>query len=105
MLKFFELRKELIKKYNSEEHNIVYEDDLMKRITSLEKLDIKEMDEKEIDFSKDLDYKTNEIIVNNNYRNKLSNKNDMSVYERINLKTNELNLIMSYSLYKNLILF
>jgi len=26
MLKFFELRKELIKKHNSEEHNIVYED-------------------------------------------------------------------------------
>lgn len=123
MLKFFELRKELIKKYNSEEHNIVYEDDLMKRITSLEKLDIKEMDEKEIknvhdiikfeknntivfktfiDFSKDLDYKTNEIIVNNNYRNKLSNKNDMSVYERINLKTNELNLIMSYSFIQEL---
>ena len=116
MLKFFKLRNEILKKYNSEEHNIVYEDQLMERITTPEKLEIKEIDEKEIknihdlikfekndtivfktyiDFCKDLNNKTNEIIINNHYRKKLSNKDNMSVYERINLKTNELNLIMS----------
>ena len=116
MLKFFELRKKLLKKHNSEEHNIVYEDQLMERITTPEKLEIKEIDEKEIknvhdiikfeknntvvfktfiNFSKDLDEKTNEIIINNAYKKKLSKKDEMSVYERINLKTNELNLIMS----------
>ena len=116
MVKYFELRKQLLKKYYSEEHNIVYEDQLMEKITTPEKLEIKEIDEKEIknihdvikfeknnttvfktfiDFCKDLENKTNEIILNNNYRNKLSNKEDLSVYERINLKTNELNLIMS----------
>ena len=116
MLKYFELRKQLLKKHNSEEHNIIYEDQLMERITTPEKLEIKEIDEKEIknihdiikfeknntkvfktfiDFCKDLENKTNDIIKNNNYRNKLSNKEDLSVYERINLKTNELNLIMS----------
>lgn len=116
MLKFFNLRKELLKKYNSEEHNIVYEDVLMERITTQEKLEIKEIDEKEIKnihdlikyekndtivfktfigFCKDLNNKTNEIILNNEYRKKLQEKDEMSVYERINLKTNELNLIMS----------
>ena len=116
MVKYFELRKQLLKKHNSEEHNIIYEDELMERITTPEKLEIKEIDEKEIknihdiikfeknntkvfktfiDFCKDLENKTNEIIINNNYRNKLSDKEDLSVYERINLKTNELNLIMS----------
>jgi len=118
MLSFFELRKQLLKKHNSEEYNVVYEGELMDRITTPEKLEIKEMDEKNIkdvydiikfeqnnsiviktfiNFSKDLENKTNEIIVNNNYRNKLKNKNEMSVYERINHKTNELNLIMSDS--------
>lgn len=118
MLSFFELRKQLLKKHNSEEYNVVYEGELMDRITTPEKLEIKEMDEKNIkdvydiikfeqnnsiviktfiNFSKDLENKTNEIIENNNYRNKLSNKNEMSVYERINHKTNELNLIMSNS--------
>ena len=116
MLKFFKLRKELLKKHNSEEHNILYEDQLMERITTPEKLEIREIDEKEIKnihdlikfekndtivfktfigLCKDLNNKTNEIIKNNNYKKKLSNKDDMSVYERINLKTNELNLIMS----------
>ena len=116
MQKFFELRKQLLKKHNSEEHNIVYEDQLMEKLTNPEKLEIKEIDEKEIkkvydiikfesnntiviktfiDFCKELDNKTKEIIKNNNYRNKLSNKEELSVYERINLKTNELNLIMS----------
>ena len=116
MVKYFELRKQLLKNHNSEEHNIIYEDQLMERFTTPEKLEIKEIDEKEIknihdiikfeqnntkvfktfiDFCKDLENKTNEIIINNNYRNKLSNKEDLSVYERINLKTNELNLIMS----------
>ena len=116
MEKFFELRKQLLKKYNSEEHNIVYEDKLMERITEPEKLEIKEIDEKEIknihdnikfesnntivlktflDFCKELDKKIKEIIMNNNYKKKLSNKDNLSVYERINLKTNELNLIMS----------
>ena len=118
MLSFFELRKQVLKKHNSEEYNVVYEGELMDRITTPEKLEIKEMDEKSIkevydiikfeqnksiiiktfiNFSKDLDNKTNEIIINNNYRNKLKNKNEMSVYERINHKTNELNLIMSDS--------
>ena len=118
MLSFFELRKQLLKKHNSEDNNVVYEGELMDRITTPEKLEIKEMDEKRIkdvydiikfeqnnsiviktfiNFYKDLENKTNEIIINNNYRNKLSNKNEMSVYERINHKTNELNLIMSDS--------
>ena len=116
MLKFFELRKQLLKKHNSEEHNIVYEDQLMEKITTPEQIEIKEIDEKEIknihdlikfeknntvvfktfiNFCKDLDNKTDEIINNNNYKNKLSKKEEMSIYERINLKTNELNLIMS----------
>ena len=116
ILKFFELRKQLLKKHNSEEHNVIYEDQLMEKITTPEKLEIKEIDEKEIknvhdiikfeknntivfktfiSLCKDLDDKTNEIIINSDYKNKLSKKEEMSVYERINLKTNELNLIMS----------
>ena len=116
VLKFFELRKQLLKKYNSEEHNIIYEDQLMEKITTPEKLEIKEIDEKEIknahdiikfennntivfktfiNLCKELDDKTNEILINNDYKNKLNKKEEMSVYERINLKTNELNLIMS----------
>ena len=38
MLKFFELRKQLLKKHNSEEHNIVYEDQLMEKITTPEQI-------------------------------------------------------------------
>ena len=116
VLKFFLLRKQLLKKYNSEEHNVIYEDQLMEKITTPEKLEIREIDEKEIknihdiikfeknhtivfktfiNLCKDLDDKTNEILINNDYKNKLSKKEEMSVYERINLKTNELNLIMS----------
>jgi hypothetical protein len=37
VLKFFELRKQLLKKYNSEENNIIYEDQLMEKITNPEK--------------------------------------------------------------------
>jgi hypothetical protein len=115
MLKFFELRKELLKRHISKDLSIVNKGDLMDRITKPEKLEIKEIDEKEIknihdiikyekknlivfktfiDFCKDLDYKTNEIMKNNDYIKKLNKKEKMSLYERINLKTNELNLIM-----------
>ena len=118
MISFFELRKQLLKNHNLEEQNIAYENKLLERITTPEKLEIKEMDDKEIKnvydiikfetnnlivfktfigFCKDLEDKTNEIIINNNYINKLKNKDEMSVYEKINLKTNELNLIMSDS--------
>ena len=117
ILKFFELRKQLLKEYNSEENkNINNDDSLIKKISTLEKLEIKDINEKEIknfydfikfeknntliiksfiDFSKSLDNKTNEIISNNDYLNKLHKKDEMSVYEKINLKANELNLIMS----------
>ena len=54
MLKYFELRKQLLKKHNSEEHNIIYEDQLMDRITTPEKLEIKEIDEKEIKNTHDI---------------------------------------------------
>ena len=46
-------------------------------------------------FSSELNFKNKEIIENNKYINKLKKKDSMKIYERINLKTNELNLIMS----------
>ena len=48
MLSFFELRKQLLKNHNLEEQNIAYENKLLERITTPEKLEIKEMDDKEI---------------------------------------------------------
>jgi hypothetical protein len=48
MLKFFELRKELLKRHISKDLSIVNKGDLMDRITKPEKLEIKEIDEKEI---------------------------------------------------------
>jgi len=48
-------------------------------------------------FNNDLENKNKEIINNNKYLSKLKKKDDMSIYERINLKTNELNLIMTDS--------
>ena len=116
ILKFFEFRKNLLKKYNSEENNIVYEDDLMQKILKPEKLEIKPLVLKEVkdihdiikfetnnntlfksflSFSNELDFKNKEIIENNKYIKKKKKKDSMKIFERINLKTNELNLIMS----------
>ena len=118
ILKFFESRKNLLKEYNLEENNTEYESDLMQKIITQEKFEIKPVNIKEIKeihdlikfeqnytsvfktvfgFNNDLENKNKEIINNNKYLSKLKKKDYMSIYERINLKTNELNLIMTDS--------
>ena len=90
----------------------------MQKIITLEKFEIKPVNIKEIKeihdlikfeqnytsvfktvfgFNNDLENKNKEIINNNKYLSKLKKKDYMSIYERINLKTNELNLIMTDS--------
>ena len=118
IMKFFDSRKNLLKKYNSEDNKIIYDDNLMQSILKQEKLEIKPLNIKEVkeihdlikfeknntklfkeffSFCNDLDYKNKDIINNNKYLTKLRKKDSMSIFERINLKTNELNLIMTDS--------
>ena len=98
-------------------------DKLVEKITTPEKIEIKEIDINKlkkvydsikfennsknlvkifIDFCKDLDYKTKEIQMKNHYIKKISSQTEMTFAERINLKTNELNFIMSYSFIQEL---
>ena len=119
ILKMLDTRKNILNKYNSEENkNIVYDDSLMQNILKQEKFEMKPLNIKEVkeihdiikfeknnttlfktffSFCNDLDNKNKDIINNNKYINKLKKKDSMSVFERINLKTNELNLIMTDS--------
>lgn len=119
---FFRFRNQLLAKYNlPENHNM--KDKLVEKITTPEKIEIKEIDINKlkkvydsikfennsknlvkifIDFCKDLDYKTKEIQMKNHYIKKISSQTEMTFAERINLKTNELNFIMSYSFIQEL---
>ena len=119
IIKFFNARKNLLEKYNSDSNkNIINDDNLMKRILQPEKFEINPLNMKEVkeihdlikfeknntilfksffSFCNNLDDKNKDIINNNKYINKLRKKDSMSIYERINLKTNELNLIMTDS--------
>ena len=119
VIKFFNARKNLLEKYNSGENkNIINDDNLMQRILQPEKFEINPLNLKEVkeihdiikfeknnttlfksffSFCNHLDDKNKDIINNNKYINKLRKKDSMSIYEIINLKTNELNLIMTDS--------
>jgi len=119
VIKFFNSRKNLLEKYNSGENkNIINDDNLMQRILQPEKFEINPLNLKEVkeihdiikfeknnttlfksffSFCNNLDDKNKDIINNNKYINKLRKKDSMSIYEIINLKSNELNLIMTDS--------
>ena len=119
VIKFFNARKNLLEKYNSGENkNIINDDNLMQRIIQPEKFEINPLNLKEVkeihdiikfeknnttlfksffSFCNNLDDKNKDIINNNKYINKLRKKDSMSIYEIINLKSNELNLIMTDS--------
>ena len=119
IVKFFDLRKNLLKKYNCDENkNIIYDEKLMQDILKQEKLEINPLNLKQVkeihdlikfeknntkvfkeffSFCNELEDKNKDIINNNKYLAKLRKKDTMSIYERINLKTNELNLIMTDS--------
>ena len=119
VIKFFNARKNLLEKYNSGKNkNIINDDNLMQRIIQPEKFEINPLNLKEVkeihdiikfeknnttlfksffSFCNNLDDKNKDIINNNKYINKLRKKDSMSIYEIINLKSNELNLIMTDS--------
>ena len=118
IMKFSNLKKNLLEKYNSEDKNISKEEkvtnnNLQEEKFKMEPLNLKEVKEIHdlikyennntkvfeafLSFCKNLENK-NEDIINNIKNNNMQNiSNSKSIYQQINLKTNELNLIIKDS--------